>query len=168
MSSAYAKSTSSKLYLADFRKHCALWATVNTWGWGNDRERNTQSGTKACITRKQQGQLQAWEVEQAVQGTGIKKVTGLMYGIHGWICPSRAIFKRQHLTQAALAKRALLVSLCLGSVPTHSPHPCLLSGPFPECAPLISATALLYNTGQGKTEEEEENKHNWWLMTQTN
>lgn len=154
--------------LADFRKPCTLWATVNFWGWGNDRERNTQSETKACIRVKQQGQLQAWEVEQAVQGTGAKEVTGLMHGIHGCICPSRAIFKRQCLAQAALAKWALLVSMCLGSVPTHSTHPCLLSGPLPDSAPLIPVTALLYNTAQGKTEEEKENKRKWWLVTQTN
>lgn len=87
--------------------------------------------------------------------------------IHEWIRPSRALLKRQHLTQAALANWALLLSPCLGSAPTHSPHPCPLSGPLPHSAPLIPVTALLYNTAQEKTEEEEENKPNWWLMTQT-
>lgn len=155
------------MYLADFRKHCALWATVNIWGWGNDSERNAQSGTKACTRRKQQRQLQAWEVEQAVQGTGTKKVTGLMHGlhgIHGWICPSRAIFKRQHLTQTRICLSLCALAQSLPTVPSpffsqdhsHIVHPWFQ----PQHCFLIQL--------RERQRRKKRTNDDWWLMTQTN
>ena len=89
---------------------------LRTGRWqGEERTAWDSLRPKPCIRGKQQGQLQGWEVEQAVHGTGTKGVAELMHGLPmvGYVLPEPSLRGNTWLKQ--LLQPGL--SQCLGSVP---------------------------------------------------